>query len=144
MKAKIADLITPILRDEGFDLIELKLARYKQSSRLQVYVDSDHGVSIDDCARISRAIEPVLDAENLFPGSYTLEVSSPGMDRPLVTMRDFQRRIGSTLRVFFADETRQPAQGVLVAADERHIDMRIDDDITQFDLVDVRMGKILF
>jgi len=144
MKAKIAELITPVLNAEGFDLIELKLARYKQSSRLQVYVDSDHGVSIDDCARISKAIEPVLDAENFFAGSYALEVSSPGMDRPLETMRDFQRRIGNKVQVYFADEKRKPVQGVLVGVDDHYIDVKIEDDVTRLDLVDIRMGKILF
>ncbi|MEW5923821.1 MAG: ribosome maturation factor RimP [Candidatus Zixiibacteriota bacterium] len=144
LKKKIEDLITPVVTEEGFELVDLKLARYKRSSRLQLYVDSDHGVSIDDCARISRAIEPVLDNSNVFTYSYTIEVSSPGLDRPLTTARDFKRRIGEKVMVYFNDPGLTPQEGQLVSADDSQIELQKDEERSRFDLANIRMGKIIF
>ena len=144
MKRKIEELITPVIAEEGFELVDLKLARYKRSSRLQLYVDSDHGVSIDDCARLSRAIEPILDNSNVFAYSYTIEVSSPGLDRPLTTARDFKRRVGEKVIIYFDDPGLVPQEGVLIGADESQIELQKDDDRSRFDLAHIRMGKIIF
>jgi len=144
LKKKIEELITPVIEDEGYELVELKLSRYKKSSRLQLFVDSDHGVNIDNCARLSKAVEPVLEGEDMFPYGYVIEVSSPGLDRPLTTARDFKRRIGERVRIYFNDTDLPPAEGELVAADERCIELRIDDDSSKYDLVNIRMGKIIF
>ena len=144
LKKKIEDLITPVIEDEGYELVELKLSRYKKSSRLQLFVDSDSGIDISSCARLSKAVEPVLDGEDLFPYGYVIEVSSPGLDRPLVTARDFKRRIGERVQIYFNDSDLPPAEGELVAADDRYIELRVDDDMSKYDLVNVRMGKIIF
>ncbi|UCD18107.1 MAG: ribosome maturation factor RimP, partial [Candidatus Zixiibacteriota bacterium] len=113
-------------------------------SRLQVFVDSDRGVSIDDCARLSKAIGPVLDAQTIFRGGYTLEVSSPGMDRPLETAKDFRRRVGNKIEIHFNDNTVRPLRGVLIGAEGQTIDLQVENDVKKLDLVDIKMGKILF
>ena len=143
-KEKIAELINEPIEQEGFELVELKLSHYKSSSRLQVFVDSDNGVKLDDCARLSRAIEPVLEAGNLFKHGYTIEVSSPGLDRPLVTAREFRRRIGETVRIFFNDNESAPACGELISADDRYIEIQNQEGTSRYDLVNVKLGKIIF
>jgi len=144
LKDKIERLVTSPIEEEGFELIELKLAQYRRNCRLQLFIDSDHGVNIDDCARLSKAIGPILEASRLFPGEYTIEVSSPGLDRPLRTTRDFRRRIGERIKIFFNDNMLAPAEGILVAADEQSLELQIGDGNEKYDLVAVRTGKIVF
>lgn len=137
-------LLTPEFAREGFDIVELKLSRYKQDSRLQIFIDSDDGVSIADCTRLSKTITPILDLENTFPGEYTLEISSPGLDRPLETARDFRRRIGKRIEVVFVDGEKKPIKGELVEADEETIKLNTGQGMDSLKLNDIKMGKVIF
>lgn len=95
------------------DLVELKIARYGKSMRLQVFVDSDDGVTLEDCARLSRSIDRQLEAQATIEGPYTIEVSSPGIDRPIRAEKEFRRKLGRTIEVDFRDSSRQQLRGIL-------------------------------
>lgn len=144
LKQKITDLVTEPLAREGFDLIELKVAQYKTSHRIMLFVDSDHGVTIGDCVNLSRVVEPVLEASNIFSHGYTVEISSPGLDRPLTTPKDFRRRKGEKVRLFFADDEPVAVEGELLGADEEFIEVLVDDQARKYELNKVRLGKIIF
>ena len=144
IKNDIAELIKPAIESEGFDLIEIKLALYKAKGRLQVFIDSDHGVTIDDCANISRILEPMIDAAGIFKYGYTIEISSPGLDRPLSTARDFRRRVGEKVEIFFNDISIPPIRGDLVDANDRYIELETKNGRDKLDLFNVRVGKIIF
>src|SRR2546422_6051348 len=83
----------------GFELVEAELVGGGHQPTLRVYIDSPQGITVDDCADVSRQISSILDVEDPIPGSYTLEVSSPGLDRPLVEPEDFRKRVGGTVKV---------------------------------------------
>lgn len=86
---RLAEIITPIIEDLGFELVRVRLMRGKEVI-LQVMVDRpDGGIEVDDCAQISTAISVVLDVEDPVQDAFTLEVSSPGIDRPLTRLKDF-------------------------------------------------------
>lgn len=99
MENKIRDLITPLIRDMGFELEDIGLKKMGRKYLLRVFIDKDGGVNLDDCANISREIGTVLEVEDQIPYSYTLEVSSPGLDRALKKPGDFIKFIGKTARV---------------------------------------------
>lgn len=105
---RIEDLITPTVEGMGFWVVRVQLSG-KQQLRLQIMAERQDGEAmvVDDCADLSRAISAVLDVEDPISGAYTLEVSSPGIDRPLVKMRDFERFVGFEVRV----ETSLPVEG---------------------------------
>ena len=88
----VADTIEPLLQAQGAELCELQLHPQKGRWLVRVFVDAADGVTLDECQKWSLEIGQVLDAEELIPSSYVLEVSSPGLDRPLRTSRDFQRQ----------------------------------------------------
>jgi ribosome maturation factor RimP len=93
---RVAEIIEPTLQSMGFRLVRVK----STSGSLQIMAERPDGtMTVDDCAALSRAISPVLDVEDPIPGSYTLEVSSPGIDRPLVRLEDFERWVGHLARV---------------------------------------------
>jgi ribosome maturation factor RimP len=101
-------MIEPLLRVHGAELVELKLQPQKGRWLVRVFIDAEDGVSLDDCQKFSLEIGQVLDAEELIPVPYVLEVSSPGLDRPLRTPRDFQRQRQRLVTVFL----RIPLTGV--------------------------------
>ena len=83
----------------GFDLVAVELGGGRSHRTLRVYIDCRGGITVDDCADVSRHLSALLDVEDPLPGSYTLEVSSPGLDRPLVSPDDFRRFRGETIKV---------------------------------------------
>ena len=83
----------------GFELVDVELSGGRQHKTLRVYIDGPQGVTVDNCADVSRQLSAILDVEDPFSGSYTLEVSSPGLDRPLVKPADFRRFEGALIRV---------------------------------------------
>jgi ribosome maturation factor RimP len=96
---EITPLIENVLAQLGLELFEAKFVRAGSRSVLRVFIDKDGGVTIDDCEKASRDISLLLDNEEFSNARYTLEVSSPGLDRPLTAERDFKRVIGERLRL---------------------------------------------
>jgi ribosome maturation factor RimP len=99
LAGKIRELIEPAIDSMGVELDDMELGRMKGKILLRVYIEKQGGVSIDDCEKVSREIATVLDVEDPVPGAYVLEVSSPGLDRPLRKPRDFIRFSGKKIRV---------------------------------------------
>lgn len=90
----ISDKISSWLAENGFELVDMKLAKGKRKYLLRIFIDKEGGVTIDDCVEVSKKIGTILDVEDPIQGSYILEVSSPGIERPLKKAADFQRFMG--------------------------------------------------
>jgi ribosome maturation factor RimP len=95
----LSSLIVPELELMGFECVKLEVVGSSRSPVVRLYIDRPAGVTVGDCAGVSRAIALVLEREDPFPGRYLLEVSSPGSNRPLVTEEHYQRFAGSEARV---------------------------------------------
>lgn len=98
IKQKIFDIAKGVAEDEGFELVNVDLVGGKKLL-LRITIDKEGGISINDCERMSRSIESILDVEDLIQVPYTLEVSSPGIDRPLIKQSDYKRNINRLIRV---------------------------------------------
>ena len=83
----------------GMELVEVLFKMGKGRALLQVFIDKPGGVTLDDCQAVSRELGTLLDVEDVISGAYVLEVSSPGLDRPLKTARDFERNLGKAVTV---------------------------------------------
>ncbi len=99
MRAKVKEIIEPVIKGLGVALEDMELRKMGRRVFLRVIIDKEGGVTIDDCEQVSREIEAQLDVEDPIPYPYTLEVSSPGLDRPLKTPGDFKRFCGKTARI---------------------------------------------
>ena len=104
---RICGLLEPSVRGLGYELVGVELNPSGERSILRVFIDRDEGISIGDCERASRQIGAILDVEDPVPASYVLEVSSPGLDRPLLTEAHFVRFAGCTIRL----RTVEPMDG---------------------------------
>jgi ribosome maturation factor RimP len=91
--------LEPHLREQGYELVEVELGQQGNRKILRVYMDREGGVTLDDCAAVSQLLSPILDARDFVGGAYVLEVSSPGIDRPLRKAKDFERYIGERIRL---------------------------------------------
>ncbi len=97
---QISALLRPVIGTMGYELLGVELRGGQ--SLLRVYIDRPEGITVDDCERVSHQISALLDVEPLLPGTFTLEVSSPGMDRPLFEADHYQRFSGERIRVKLA------------------------------------------
>lgn len=117
---KIERIVEPVLTPLGFELVEREFATEHGRWTVRLYIDREEGgVSVGDCETVSRALEGVLEVENVLPQAWQLEVSSPGLDRPLRRLKDFQRFVGEMIEVqtTVPQEGRRHFKGVLKGAD---------------------------
>jgi len=96
---KVAELVQPLLEDLGMELVELEYRREGRDWYLRLFIDKPGGVTLDDCADISREVGALLEVEELISHAYRLEVSSPGLDRPLKKLSDFERFSGQLVKL---------------------------------------------
>lgn len=101
MIERVERLVRPLLASQGWELVEVTYAggRHRGQGILRIFMDKPGGVTVDDCGHASEILSTALDVENMIPHHYTLEVSSPGLDRPLTTPSDFQRHRGRLARM---------------------------------------------
>jgi ribosome maturation factor RimP len=92
-------ILAAVVETMGYELVGVEFHPRRANSLLRVYIDSENGITLDDCQRVSYQVSGVLDVEDPIAGQYTLEVSSPGLDRPLFDTTHFERFAGSQVRV---------------------------------------------
>ncbi len=99
VREEVERLVLPILEEEGMELVDIEYKMGRGRGILRLYIDKPEGVKIDDCERVSKRIDPILDKSDIIGGRYLLEVSSPGLDRPLKKEKDFKRFMGRLIKV---------------------------------------------
>jgi ribosome maturation factor RimP len=107
LRDTLAELVRPVVEGLGYELWDLEYLAGRGHGLLRVYIDAATGITLEDCERVSRAVSEVLDAADPVPGHYTLEVSSPGLERTLRTVGQFARFVGQSVYV----ELREPLDG---------------------------------
>ena len=141
IEGRIADVIGPVIAAAGMDLESVRVSAAGRRRLLRVVVDSDRGVSLDDAAAVSRKLSAALDAAPVmgdFP--YTLEVSSPGVDRPLTDPRHWRRAVGRLVQVTAADAG--PISGRVLAADSDGVTLEVAGDHRRFGYAALGAGAI--
>lgn len=126
---QLNDLLKPVVEALGFDLWGLEYISQGKNSVLRVYIDKEAGISVDDCALVSRQISGVMDVEDPITSEYNLEVSSPGLDCPIFTIEQFKQFIGGLVEVKlrYAYEGRRKFKGQLVGVEnEEDIVVHVD------------------
>jgi ribosome maturation factor RimP len=122
---RLLDLLDPVAEPLGYEIVRLRLMGGDHSRRLQIMAEreTDGAMLVEDCTRLSRAVSEVLDAADPIHGEYTLEVSSPGIDRPLTRLKDFQTWAGYDARIELDRlvENRRRFKGVLAGVEEDQV-----------------------
>lgn len=90
----VGEIVPPVLEEIGLELVEVQFRPESGGWVLRLIIDSENGITLDNCAAVSRAVSDLFDVEEVIGHAYRLEVSSPGLDRPLHNLRDYQRSLG--------------------------------------------------
>ncbi len=146
-EARIAELIEPSLQSMGYDIVRIQISGTKRPT-MQIMAERKDAVpmTVDDCADISRAVSAILDVEDPIEGAYNLEVSSPGIDRPLTREQDFVRFAGFEAKV----ETRLPVEGrkrfkgrLVGLTDQGEVELNGDDGHFRIPFAEVSRAKLV-
>lgn len=142
---QVEQAIGPILSDQGYNLVRIKLDGLKRRT-LQIMIErsDETGVTIEDCTRAHRAISVLLDLEDFIKTAYNLEVSSPGLDRPLVKQSDYVRFAGQDiqLKTFHPINGQKRFAGTLVSANQDEIELMIETQDAQMQKVTISFDQI--
>ena len=127
----LVDLIEPIVEGLGYECVGIEYNPHPQHGLLRIYIDSENGILVDDCSKVSHQVSGVLDVEDPIQGNYQLEVSSPGEDRPLFKLGQFQHFTGSTVTVnlFSAVEKRKKITGRIQCVEDEIIVLEVEEQL---------------
>jgi ribosome maturation factor RimP len=128
MLLRVETILEPLLDAEGFSLVDVEYKRERGGWVLRVFIDKESGVTLDDCARVSREFGQLLDVEDIIPTSYQLEVSSPGLDRPLKKEEDFVKYSGRKVRIKTKEQVsgRRNFKGALLGCTEGKVMVKVE------------------
>ena len=126
---KAEELLLPMMEENGFELVDVEYVKEGGSWYLRAYIDKPGGIAINDCELISRALSDKLDEEDFIEDSYILEVSSPGLGRPLKKEKDFIRSMGKDVdvRLYRQIDKQKEFTGALSAYDENTVTLTMED-----------------
>lgn len=132
----LADLATQVADEYGYELVRVDLLGRGRRAVLRVFIDKEEGITLHDCEVYSRSFETLLDVEDPLAGPYTLEVSSPGLDRPLKNLNDFRRSIGKLVRIVTKEKISSKSffVGRLTAVNDDVLRLAISDSGKEIDL----------
>ncbi|WP_207774479.1 ribosome maturation factor RimP [Abyssibacter profundi] len=145
MQRDLTALIEPVVESLGYELVWLQLAGGDGEQILRLYIDHADGIGLGDCERVSREVSALMDVEDPISGHYTLEVSSPGLDRPLVKPQHFDAFVGWEIKLRLVDsiEGRKRFRGQLMARDDETIEMTVDGELHRFALRDIDTARLV-
>ncbi len=142
IQSEIEAFLKPILDESQFELVEIKINGTGRSPIFQIYIDHDRGVTIADCSRLSQEIGMVLDREFPELANYRLEVSSPGVNRPLKTERDFRKNIGRIVHLVYGEKDVIEITGTIESVEKDSVGLEIDGTIQSIPLTSIQSAKI--
>jgi ribosome maturation factor RimP len=140
---RLRQLFLPTLNFLGFELYDLKLLG-QHAPLLRVTIDRPSGVTLDDCERVSHSLGALLDQEDPLPGRYTLEVSSPGAERPLRNLDEYRRFLGRRANIHYrVDGGQRVSEGRMVSVSEDRVELQVRDGQTvSIPLADVASARL--
>lgn len=138
---KVEQLIELPVESLGYELVGVEYIKGGQDTILRIYIDAENGISIEDCERVSHQVSGILDVEEPITAAYSLEVSSPGFDRPLFKARDFERFAGSPAKITLKIpvQGRRNFTGILQGFADENILIEVDGE--EYELPFSRLAK---
>ncbi len=146
MADRLVELLAPTVHGLGYELLGIERGRSGDAVLLRLYIDQEAGITVDDCEKVSRQVSDVLDAEQAVRGDYTLEVSSPGIERPLFTLEQHRRFVGEQVRVRLRNlvNGRRRLAGALREVGAEGIVVEVDGEAFQVPFADIERSQLVW
>lgn len=144
---KLNQIVEPVVQGGGYELVDLEWKRETGGWVLRVFIDGPGGVTLEDCSRVSHTLSATLDVSDVISATYSLEVSSPGLDRPLKKESDFRRALGQKAKIRTkhpVGESRRNFSGKLVSVDNGLVKIDVGDQICEVPIADVEKANLVF
>jgi ribosome maturation factor RimP len=145
LKETLLDLLAPEVEALGYELIELDAPAPGGNGTLRLYIDSADGIGLEDCERVSHRVSGLLDVEDPIPGHYILEVSSPGLDRPLRTADHFRSQAGKLVKIVLGSGRpgRRRYKGTIVSVNDGALEIEVDGEQVTLALSDIESARLV-
>lgn len=146
LRENLITLLEPTVEAMGYELVELDARSNPKSGLIRIYIDKPGGVGLDDCEQVSHQVSGVLDVEDPMPGQYSLEVSSPGLDRPLRTQRHFEQVVGSRIKVELNTplaDRRWRLAGELTGVEDGRITLNVDGEPLELEMASLNRARLV-
>ncbi len=146
-EARVEAFLLPVMEENHFELVDVEYVKEAGTWYLRAYIDKEGGFTVDDCEMVSRRLGDWLDKEDFIDESYILEVSSPGLGRPLKKEKDFKRSMGEQveIKLYRAVDRQKDFTGALAAYDENTVTIRYEDGSeSTFDRKDIALIRLAF
>jgi ribosome maturation factor RimP len=144
LRERLQQMLEPVIESLGYELLLLEYAP-SHNALLRLYIDSPGGITLDDCEKVSREVSGVLDVENPISSNYRLEVSSPGLDRPLVKVSHFERYVGQEIKVQLLQPVagRRRFAGAIHAVAGNRLTLRTLDGDVELDISSIERARLV-
>jgi len=145
LRDRLIELLEPVVNSLGYEVILLEYSPREGSGLLRLFIDSPDGIQIADCEKVSREVAGVLDVEDVIRQAYQLEVSSPGLDRPLVKPAHFERFKGDIAKIQLLAPIagRRRFQGAIVSASEDEVTIDTPEGVVTLPLADIEKARLV-
>lgn len=142
---KLTEMLTPPVEALGFELLGIEFVRAGKHSTLRIYIDSPNGINVDDCADVSHQVSAVLDVEDPISTEYNLEVSSPGLDRPLFKEQHYLDIIGqeASVRLRVPMGNRRNFKGEVMAVENGMVTIKVDGEEFELVIGNIEKGNLV-
>ena len=143
--SRISKLVQPLVEELGYEFVGLEHSSNPKNALLRIYIDQENGIDLDDCGAVSREIAAMLDVEDPISGHYNLEISSPGLDRPLFTPEQFDSFAGKDVKVtlFAPEDGRRRFKGQIQAVRGQLIHLDIDGEEIALDFANIAKARLV-
>ena len=145
LKDTLLELLGPEVEAMGYELVELEAPAPGGSGTLRIYIDGENGIGLEDCERVSHRVSGVLDVEDPIHGHYILEVSSPGLDRPLRTEQHFRSQAGKLAKIVLTAGRpgRRRYKGTIVGSDDGIVEIEVDGERFSLSLSEIESARLV-
>lgn len=145
LQERLEQLLEPVIGSLGYELLLLEYSPSPKNAMLRLYIDAPAGITLEDCERVSKEVAGVMDVEDPIRSAYRLEVSSPGLDRPLVKPAHFQRFVGQQAKVQLMAPLngRRRFIGAIVSADADVVRIETEEGVAEIPLAEIDRARLV-
>ena len=147
IESKTYELIEDYLESLGYEVVFVEFLTEQKGRVLRIYIDKENGVNIDDCVKVNDLISPILDVENFIKSSYNLEITSPGLNRPLRKKEHFCKVIGEKIKVILKEpieENRKNFKGILIKVNDTSIILSLDNKEFDIPFKNIKKANLIY
>ncbi len=144
LRQEVREVVEPILQSQGFELVDLEYQRESRGWVLRIYLDREGGITLDDCAGVSHEVGAVLEVKDVIPNTYVLEVSSPGLTRPLKKPEDFNRFQNRLVKIklYKPLDGRRNFKGTLLGLEGETVRVEVDQQVFEIPLQSIAKANL--